>query len=154
MKKLKLSLKIVAALFIFAVIGLVACNKSSLGFDENENVYSEDAQTSSVVQDNVSINDVIKMLYDQDRIISVKENYTDENTGATGTLYTYKSSDGTKQILKVSEKPKNIEEKGWIIHSVATWGAYDINGNFYLRTECNGPNGGCAGWANFYIAWN
>jgi len=155
MKKLKLSLKIVAALFIFAVFGLLSCNKSQLGLDESGNAYSETAD-GNVVQQDVTTDMVIADLENKEGI-KITENYYHEETGVTGTLYEYVNYEGvTKQVLKADKKPENIEEKGWLpfVYSVRRFLVTDPDGGLSWESRCNGANSGCFGWTDFYIIYD
>ena len=133
MTKMKLSLTIMSAVIIFVIIGITSCSKSEFGLDESEtqNIESVPVSTDAVLS--------------QANIVSVKENYTDEETGITGTMYEIENADGTvQQILKVEKYPTELDEpdKGWLIRraSMSTW---ESGGMVYF---------GCIGYQDFNCA--
>jgi len=132
MKKIKLLLSIGLAMFVIFIIG---CSKNEFGLND------QNAEQVPVSIENVLTNS---------NIVSITENYTDKDTGITGTLYVIKNSDGTLQeVLKVDKEVENIadlETKSWIKRASVVTTPDHI--------ECIGAKGNCMQIFNkIIIAW-
>jgi hypothetical protein len=99
----------------------------------------------------VTIDEVIENLSASKSNVAVTENYTDPESGYTGTLYEYESSDGMRKFLKLKEKPSNKAIVKSIVHVVWLGGNNEIILEEY---QCTGDGEGCIGFKNLFIAWN
>lgn len=97
---MKLSFKIMTALFIFAVIGITGCSKNQLGLDVGETAYSETVEWTDV-QHELKVKKITSIL-ESKKGVKIINNYTDSKTGLTGTLYEYvNSNEKTQRIVKL-----------------------------------------------------
>ncbi len=139
-----------AALFIFAVIGITSCNKSQLGLDVEENIENYNLSEIQQSEQNISTEQLFSELNNK-KGVKITKNYFHEESSCTGTLYEYKDFKGeTKKVLEVKDKP-NIKQ---IVKSVVTVVYTDVNGDImYTEHLCIGYGSNCIGFSNLYIAW-
>jgi len=160
MKKIKLSFKIMSALFIFAAIGITGCTKNQLGLTGSESSYPENLDNNGgniIVQQNVTKEEMLKQLKESGKILSVTENYAIPETYLTGILYKYSNGKGEeKQFVVVDKEPKQSDFKGILPHraSVTDYVWTDVNGDIIDEEYvCDGPGGGCLGYKTWFIVY-
>lgn len=148
---MKLSLKIMTALFIFAVIGITSCTKNEFGIDNSEEQFMEDVNLHNSKQ--ITTKQLSRILKNK-KGVKVIENYFHKESGVIGTLYEYNEPDGN--VVRVLESNKNLENydtKTWIGRAAvsAHWsdGIGDMPGYWYYRCDSVGRN--CYGWTSLYI---
>lgn len=142
------------------LITFTSCNKENSFLSDNSD-YNE-TQTKSYSDDiaeeaiDLTSKEMLNILEQKnDKIISVEENYTDKETGITGTLYTIKNDGEIQQWLKADEKPDF--SKGFFPkrHSVIMYvgGGWpnDPNDTDFDCSGSNDPN--CFGWTNFFVVF-
>jgi len=147
---MKLSLKIMTALFIFAVIGITSCTKNEFGLDVEENIENYNFSEFQQFKQNISEEKLFSELKNK-KGIKITKNYFHSESGCTGTLYEYINFKGkTEMVLEVKEKP-SVKA---VIRSVVTVVYTDVNGDIMVTDhECTGSGTGCMGFTNLYIAW-